>query len=125
MRGIYHFDKPKLKLKLYGVNHLLGGIAMTDEEKLELQKYVDNRFKTFLIEIDRKLETLEIPDTKGLVSKKNFLEFTDEIKRHISDEMAKTNEQVTKIANETDVKITELKTTRGEWKNWFKTILDY
>lgn len=73
--------------------------------------------------LQKLVEDLELPDVKGLVTKKVFEQTIEAIKTGFNDEFKKTNEAVTKIATETDIKIAAL--TPPKSKPWYATILDY
>lgn len=71
------------------------------------------------------VEDLDIPDTRNLATKKHVSDLVTEALKPITEEINKTNEAVTKVASETDVKIKELTTNKSDWRDMFKTILDY
>jgi hypothetical protein len=98
-------------------------------EPNEVQALIDSAFAKLESKIQgwlkTKLEELDIPDTRNLVSKKLLADSIESLKTAFTEELSKTNTAVTKVAEETEVKIKELNTQKSDWKNLFKTILDY
>lgn len=73
--------------------------------------------------ITKMIEDLDLPDTRNMASKKYVNDAIAEGIKPVTEELTKTNEQVTKIASDTDVKIKEL-ATKSSWSRMFRTILD-
>lgn len=73
--------------------------------------------------LQKLVEDLELPDVKGLITKKAFQEAIEALKTGFNDEFKKTNEAVTKIATETETKIQAL--TPPKSKPWYATVIDW
>lgn len=78
-----------------------------------------------LATITKKIEDLDIPDTRNMATKKFVNDAIVEAIKPVTEEVTKANVAITKVATETEVKINELSTKKSDWTDIFKTILDY
>lgn len=76
--------------------------------------------KSFL---QKQLEDLDIPDTKTLATKKMVTDTVEALRNGFNEEFKKTNEAITKVAAETEIKIQQL--TSPKSKPWWTTIYDH
>lgn len=99
---------------------------LTPEQIQQIADLVMAKMESALKKYCQKLiEDLDIPDVRNMASKKHVADLVAEALKPITEVITKTNEAVTKIATETDTKIKELTTNKSDWRDMFKTILDY
>ena len=86
--------------------------SVLEKAKSSMQRY-----------LQKMVEDLDIPDVRNMATKKFVSDAIDALKTGFNDEFKKTNEAVTKVAEETDTKIKAL--TPPASKPWYSTVLDY
>lgn len=96
--------------------------AMIETKLAEMRQEITN---TVNKSVAKSLQSLEIPDTRQLATKKFVTDNLESVRTAITDEISKTNTAVTKIASDTDTKITELVTKKTKFTDMFKTVIDY